>query len=217
MARPRISKEERRQHIIANAARVFGEHGYDGARTRWIADACGMNEALIYRYFPSKEEMFIEAVKFIHEKAVGHWDMIIANAPDSLEALRQIFLSRIFRVYHNPQMAANILHGTVASGKHEGMRQLSTEWFRAAHETITGLISKGISEGVIRPGLDPDTVAFWIRSFAYFINVVQVEGLEEHLKMDKAMAILDEYFDSIATPEGISRKIRFEPDSSRPF
>jgi len=217
MARPRIPREERKRHIIEHAAKVFGEHGYDGARTRWIAEECGMNEALIYKYFPSKEEMFIEAVKYIHNKAVGHWGAIIENAPNSLEALRQIFLSRIFRIYHNPQMASNILHGTVMAGKNEGMRQLSTRWFKQAHETIIGLVSKGISEGVIRPDLDPDTVTFWVRSYAYFINIVQVEGLEEHLKLEKAMSILDEYIDSIATPEGIKQKMPFDPTASRPF
>jgi len=215
MARPRISREERRLHIIKNAARVFGEHGYDGARTRWIADACEMNEALIYRYFPSKEEMFIEAAKFTHNKIVEHWDSIIAGAPNSLEAVRRIFLSRIYRMYKSPGMASNILHGTVASGKNKDMRELSAKWFEKAHKTITGLVVKGMDEGIIRPDLDSDAAVFWIRSYAYFINIVQVEGLEQHLNLDRAIAILDEYLDSIATPEGLRQKMPFDPSAMK--
>ena len=213
MARPRISVEERKLHIIKNAARVFGEHGYDGARTRWIADACEMNEALIYRYFPSKEEMFIEAAKFTHNKAVEHWDSIIASAPNSLEAVRQIFLSRIYRMYKSPTLAATILHGTVASGKNKDMRELSTKWFEKAHKTIIDLVAKGMEEGIISPDLDADAATFWIRSYAYFINIVQVEGLEQHLSLDRAILILDNYLDSIATAEGLKQKVPFDPSA----
>lgn len=54
----RISPEERR-HIIAEAAKpIFAINGLAGARTRQIADAAGMPEPMLYRYFKSKDEIF---------------------------------------------------------------------------------------------------------------------------------------------------------------
>ncbi|WP_368346005.1 TetR family transcriptional regulator [Pelagovum sp. HNIBRBA483] len=44
--------------IVAAAAELFSQRGYDGASTREIADRAGVNVALISRYFGSKEGLF---------------------------------------------------------------------------------------------------------------------------------------------------------------
>ena len=50
---PRLRPAERRAQILANASTYFSEHGL-AAQTRAIADACGITQRLLYRYFPSK-------------------------------------------------------------------------------------------------------------------------------------------------------------------
>jgi AcrR family transcriptional regulator len=50
-----------RTRILAAAREVFHRAGFDGARTKDIADAAGMNKALLHYYFRSKDELF-EAV-----------------------------------------------------------------------------------------------------------------------------------------------------------
>lgn len=59
---PRLSGPERRQQLIEAARRVFLRHGLAGARTRHIADEAGVNEALLYHHFDSKEAIFEVAV-----------------------------------------------------------------------------------------------------------------------------------------------------------
>jgi AcrR family transcriptional regulator len=44
---------ERRQHILGKAAEFFAEHGLTG-QTRSLAQACGISQRLLYRFFPSK-------------------------------------------------------------------------------------------------------------------------------------------------------------------
>jgi AcrR family transcriptional regulator len=46
---------ERRRTIAAEATRVFADRGYYGATMREVAEACGMGETLLYRYFARKE------------------------------------------------------------------------------------------------------------------------------------------------------------------
>ncbi len=56
--RPRISAAARRASIIHSAAALFGERGFEGTKTREIAARAGVSEALIFRHFPSKEELY---------------------------------------------------------------------------------------------------------------------------------------------------------------
>jgi AcrR family transcriptional regulator len=58
----RLKAAVRREGMIDVAQKVFLRQGYNGARTRDIAEAAGVSEAIIYRHFSSKEELFEAAV-----------------------------------------------------------------------------------------------------------------------------------------------------------
>jgi TetR/AcrR family transcriptional regulator len=62
MARKRLTAEERRDSILTAGRTVFLEQGLNGARTRTIAEHAGITEAVLYRHFSSKEEIFEAAV-----------------------------------------------------------------------------------------------------------------------------------------------------------
>ncbi|HMP56390.1 MAG TPA: TetR/AcrR family transcriptional regulator [Novosphingobium sp.] len=53
---------ERRDEIIAAAQDVFARSTFAGARTRDIAEAAGVNQATLFKHFPTKENLFDEAV-----------------------------------------------------------------------------------------------------------------------------------------------------------
>ena len=57
-----LPAEERRQSIIRAAQEVFSRTNLQGARTRDLAKAAGVNQATLYGHFESKEELFVEAV-----------------------------------------------------------------------------------------------------------------------------------------------------------
>jgi AcrR family transcriptional regulator len=46
---------ERQTQIIEAALNVFAEKGFDGARTKEIAEAAGVSEALVFKHFKNKE------------------------------------------------------------------------------------------------------------------------------------------------------------------
>jgi len=55
---PRIPAAARKASIIRSAAAIFGEKGFNGTKTREIAARAGVSEALIFKHFPSKEELY---------------------------------------------------------------------------------------------------------------------------------------------------------------
>ena len=54
----RIPAEERRQQILELATELFARQGYRGTTTREIAQRVQVNEAIIFRHFPTKEELY---------------------------------------------------------------------------------------------------------------------------------------------------------------
>ncbi|NMN99985.1 TetR/AcrR family transcriptional regulator [Gordonia sp. TBRC 11910] len=58
----RLSAADRRAQLLAVAREEFLRSGADGTRIRDIADRAGVNVALIYRHFDSKEELFEAAI-----------------------------------------------------------------------------------------------------------------------------------------------------------
>ena len=60
---PKISdarKAERREQILAGAARCFAEHGYEGANVAKLEREIGLSRGAIFNYFASKEDLFLE-------------------------------------------------------------------------------------------------------------------------------------------------------------
>ena len=55
---PRISAVARKARIIRSAAALFGEKGFCGTKTREIATRAGVSEALIFKHFPSKDDLY---------------------------------------------------------------------------------------------------------------------------------------------------------------
>src|ERR1700726_3532416 len=61
-ASPRVPRPHRaaetRASILAAAARIFANSGLDGARIDAIAAAAGVNKAMLYYYFKSKDLLY---------------------------------------------------------------------------------------------------------------------------------------------------------------
>jgi AcrR family transcriptional regulator len=66
-SRPRrLSSEDRRTQILQAAIEFFAEEGFDGS-THTLAKRMGVTQPLIYRYFPSKDDLVREVYNSIFE------------------------------------------------------------------------------------------------------------------------------------------------------
>ena len=63
MARTRASDFEEKQHsILKSAAAVLAEQGMDKASMAQIANHCQVSKALLYHYYPSKNELLFAII-----------------------------------------------------------------------------------------------------------------------------------------------------------
>jgi AcrR family transcriptional regulator len=62
VARPRIPRREREQAIASATKDLFDARGVRDAQIDDVARAVGLNKALIYRHFSSKEDLYVQTV-----------------------------------------------------------------------------------------------------------------------------------------------------------
>jgi AcrR family transcriptional regulator len=74
MARPQAPDyEQRREAIVGQAADLFARDGFRGSSINDLASACGVSKALLYHYFPSKEDI-------LHAVMASHLDLLLEDA-----------------------------------------------------------------------------------------------------------------------------------------
>src|ERR671921_3034830 len=76
---PATTRRERERDLVAATRALFDERGVQDAPMEEIARAVGINKALIYRVFSSKEELFVLTVTTyldeLREAASGTGDL----------------------------------------------------------------------------------------------------------------------------------------------
>ena len=82
-------QSRRQEEILSAATRVFAESGYPNTDVQVIADRLGVGKGTVYRYFPSKRELFLAAVdrgvRRLHERVEAD----TANVPDPIDRIAQ--------------------------------------------------------------------------------------------------------------------------------
>ncbi len=59
----RVSAPDRKRQILAVATNLFARQGFAGTTTRQIAERAGVNEALVFRHFPTKEGLYWDVLE----------------------------------------------------------------------------------------------------------------------------------------------------------
>jgi AcrR family transcriptional regulator len=103
--RHRLTADERREQIVVAARRVFVERGLAGARTRDIAAAADVTEALVYKHFRSKEELFEAAVVAPLEETVANMVELSGAPPPDFDESGEAMYQR------TRQYLTDLLHG----------------------------------------------------------------------------------------------------------
>src|SRR6201995_5689135 len=75
----RLSPDERRQEFVAKATEFFAEEGFAGG-PRALARRLGVTQPLLYRYFPSKDDLIKEVYRTVYLEPFDQaWDGLLAD------------------------------------------------------------------------------------------------------------------------------------------
>jgi AcrR family transcriptional regulator len=146
----RISAPERKERILAAAGELFSRKGFAGTTTKEVALAAGINEALLFRHFGNKEEMYWAVLEQRCRLGEGRRKMErrIVEGQGDFELFAGIAQDILERHRETPELMRLFLFSALES------HSLSDRLFRtySAHfyETLAAHIEKRKQEGVFR-------------------------------------------------------------------
>jgi TetR/AcrR family transcriptional regulator len=161
----RRRSETTRATILAAAERAFAQSGLAGARTDAIAKAAGVNKALLYYYFNSKDALYEavveETFRAFNEQALA---LLKAGGPAGEVLLRYVSLHFDFISSHR-QSAPLFQQCMMEGGKRT--ERLIEKYFKPRSAAVAQLLERGMRNGEFRR-TDHFQTAFSIISLIVF-------------------------------------------------
>src|SRR5712672_4831743 len=89
--RRRLSPDDRRKEFVTKATEFFSEEGFGGG-TRALARRLGVTQPLLYRYFPSKDDLIKEVYRTVYlEPLDTGWEKLMADRSQPIRDRLQEF------------------------------------------------------------------------------------------------------------------------------
>src|SRR5579863_10022597 len=91
--------DQTRGRILEAAVHEFSANGLAGARTEQIAEAAGVNKALLYYYFSNKQALYDAALEAVADRVVTSSMAAMGSARSAGERLVQFALNHFDRIH----------------------------------------------------------------------------------------------------------------------
>jgi AcrR family transcriptional regulator len=156
--RVRLPADERRRRVVDTAFDLLAERGFEGFRTRDVAEASGINNATLHHYFPTKEDLIGAvaerlAARLESEKAPA----LVAS--DALRELRQQFADVAYYARSRPQLIAVYRELVVRGYRDPETRALVQRLNDAWRTSVEQIVARGKAQAIFRADCEPAAAA----------------------------------------------------------
>jgi AcrR family transcriptional regulator len=204
--RKRQREQENKQFILNAAENVFAKKGFSLATMDKIAEAAQFSKATLYRYFKSKQEIFMEVILNTFDEAYKNSVKIKEKDLDSSEKLRELIryilgyyqrkknLSRIFIMEHSAMkkmLKIDVRNQGWHSGHHPMVPQAIKKKVEEIFNVMVTIVEEGIRSGEFRD-MNPKDVCYLLgallRGF-HFKGPLQ----EKELPLNKSTEMIHDF------------------------
>jgi TetR/AcrR family transcriptional regulator len=150
----RLPASDRRRQLVETALDFFSRKGFGGTTTKEIAAAAGVTEAIIFRHFPTKQDLYNAVLDHHHDSAqlaecIARWKTYMDDNDD--EGLVRDIIERILDSYRRDLRGHRVLLFAALEGHETGLehaRALKLPIFELLCEYVTRRQREGaICEG----------------------------------------------------------------------
>lgn len=166
-----------RAALVEAATTLFAEYGYSATSVQQITGSAGINKAMLYYYFASKEDLY----GVILEEGISAFDRAVASAendgPEIRNRLKNLLTTYLSVVAEQPDLARVVYREALGVG--ESARQTVADHFRKSVERLAALLSEAQAAGELRGDVEPTLSAYSLFGMAnMFISRVVVNRRE---------------------------------------
>lgn len=187
----RISAE-RRQHILETGVNEFANKGFEGANINIIAQKVGISVGLMYKYFSTKEDLFLTCVSH----GIQMLESVLKNIMESDEKLlkKAEKLIRAIQAYSRQNANYIRLYNEITGEKSSAHTKLiASEMEGVSAGIYSTLIAQAQKEGDIRSDCDPKMFAFFLDNLLTLLQFSYTcEYYRERFKIFAGVDILDD-------------------------
>lgn len=147
----RMAGEERRLQLLAVAVSLFSERGFRGTTTKEIAQAAGVSEAMVFRHFATKEELY--AAILDHKACSGSNFQPAEMAADGIRrkddraVFESLALGALNHHEKDPEFQRLLLYSALE--KHELAQMFFDEFVRRVYEFLGDYLRERQREGAL--------------------------------------------------------------------
>jgi len=148
--------DQTRTRILDAAVHAFSENGLAGARTEQIAEAAGVNKALLYYYFESKGALYEAALEAVAQKVVANAMAAMSCDRSAGELVVQFALNHFDRI-HSQQPLQSLMQQEmmrVHRGEKHALTPIVEKVFQPMMVRLRDLLLEGKSTGELIPADD---------------------------------------------------------------
>ena len=157
--RTRENADIRRPAIAAAARALIAERGFEGLRTRDIAERVGINVATLHYHVPTKEALIEIVAQSMRDDFIAQGKAWRQGGLTPLQELQAEIAEFRDTMEHNPQLFA-VLAEMVERSRRDpkidaAVRPLLNYW----HQQMVDVMTRGRRDGSFRADLDPRAAA----------------------------------------------------------
>ena len=159
----RMTAEDRRLQILRVAVSLFSQKGFGGTTTREIAHAAGVSEAMVFRHYATKDELYSAILD--HKACSGdsmNPEAMVAEAlklKDDRAVFQQLALGALKHHECDPEFQRLLLHAALEG--HELAAIFFEKFVRRVYELLGDYITERQRDGAMTQ-VDPAIV---VRAF----------------------------------------------------
>jgi AcrR family transcriptional regulator len=191
------------EKILAAAREEFGARGLDGARVDRIARAAGVNKAMIYYHFRSKEQLYETVVQQFIDSLAKFLGRVLTEEAD-LESLLLAVSAFYGRVFETSREMRPIMLREMAAGG-DRARNLFIKMFTEvdAPRKIRALFESEVRKGRLRKVDTPQTFVSFVGMnlfyllFAPVINSIWEIQDEQSFRRSRPEAVVDLFLNGV--------------------
>lgn len=149
----RLSASDRRQQILDVAVKLFARQGYNGATTREISKMAKVNEAIIFRHFPTKEELYWAVIEEQCRPGTARTSGELQKQLDEQEDLRQLLITLASGILQRDTTLTRLLLYSALENQGLSNRFFKT-YVTTYYEVLAEHLRKRMEKGELRK-MDP--------------------------------------------------------------